>query len=256
MKKFEFKGFEFRVIERDGEPWFSGQDVSDILGLGKASQAVRYLEDDEKAQVERGVLSKHPEMPGTETIISEPGLYSLILRSRKERAREFKRWVVHEVLPTIRKSEGAYVEPGSRAEFDLTDPDNYMDQLKRVIQIAETEKAKNAELTPRAVGAIGAEERSGGQTIQDVQYALCGIMGVATRMVRDQLRMIGAITARNSGGYLAAPKWSDLLFDTLGPVQKNGYRYPTGVVRIRPGKQDEFLNRVREAYAFRFGVTA
>src|SRR5690606_39608968 len=78
-------------------------------------------------------------------------------------------------------------------------------------------------------------------------------MGVDTRMVRDKLRMIGAITARNSGGYLAAPKWSDLLFDTLGPVQKNGYRYPTGVVRIRPGKQDEFLNRVREAYAFRFG---
>lgn len=48
MKTFNFKGFEFRVIERDGDPWFFANDVADILGIGRARDTLKYLDDDEK----------------------------------------------------------------------------------------------------------------------------------------------------------------------------------------------------------------
>ncbi|EHR60373.1 BRO-N domain-containing protein [Saccharomonospora cyanea] len=109
MKTFNFKGLDFRVIERGGDPWFVAKDVCDVLGI--RSDTVRaVLDADEVAETNPnsiGVASggRNP------LIINEPGLYSLILRSRKERAREFKRWVTHEVLPAIRQTEN-YVSPG------------------------------------------------------------------------------------------------------------------------------------------------
>lgn len=93
-----------RVVTRDGEPWFIAKDVCDSLGFDKPADAVRGLDEDEKGtHIMRGT-------PGNpdKTIISEAGLYSLILRSRKPEAKAFKRWITHEVLPSIRK-HGAYI---------------------------------------------------------------------------------------------------------------------------------------------------
>lgn len=124
VQVFTFEEREVRVVDRDGAPWWVAKDVCEVLGLDIASGA-RGLEDDEKALQIMQTLGGSQEM----TIISEAGLYSLILRSRKPEAKRFKRWVTHDVLPAIRAT-GAYVLPGSEAVMRaLTNPDNIMAML-------------------------------------------------------------------------------------------------------------------------------
>jgi len=105
--RFEYQGQPVRTVVREGEPWWVAKDVCDVLGIQNARDTIaKVLEDDEK-----GVDNIYT--PGgvqEVTIISEPGLYSLILRSRKPEAKVFKRWITHEVIPSIRKT-GGYGKP-------------------------------------------------------------------------------------------------------------------------------------------------
>lgn len=94
---------ELRTVTIDGEPWFVANDVTAILNIGNTSQALSYLDDDERGVITNDTLGG----PQLVSIISEAGLYSLILRSRKAEAKPFKRWVTHDVIPAIRKT-GAY----------------------------------------------------------------------------------------------------------------------------------------------------
>ena len=92
---------QIRTIQQNGEPWFVGKDVADILGYSNTPKAIRDHVDDEDKLTERIVLSgQNREM----TIINESGLYSLILSSKMPKAKEFKRWVTSEVIPAIRKT--------------------------------------------------------------------------------------------------------------------------------------------------------
>jgi len=88
------------MVTKDSEPWFVLSGLRDILGFRDNHLMSRYLDTDEK-----GTLNKCT--PGGEqevTIVSESGLYSLILKSRKPNAKRFKKWVTSEVLPSIRKT--------------------------------------------------------------------------------------------------------------------------------------------------------
>jgi toxin-antitoxin system, toxin component, bro family len=92
---------QIRTIQKNGEPWFVGKDVAEILGYSNTPKAIRDHVDDEDKLTERIVLSgQNREM----TIINESGLYSLILSSKMPKAKEFKRWVTSEVIPAIRKT--------------------------------------------------------------------------------------------------------------------------------------------------------
>ena len=97
---------EIRVMVKDGEPWFVGKDVAEVLGYSRARNAisVHVAEEDKKDALIQGPLGGAQTM----TIINESGLYSLILSSKLPQAKEFKRWVTSEVLPSIRKT-GAYL---------------------------------------------------------------------------------------------------------------------------------------------------
>lgn len=108
---------DIRVIEKEGEPWFVAADVAQILGYRDAANATRGLMEDEKGTQIVSTLRGSQKA----TIISEAGMYSLILRSRVAGAQAFKRWVTHDVLPSIRK-RGGYLTPEA-AEKALTDPD-------------------------------------------------------------------------------------------------------------------------------------
>ena len=91
-------------INGEGEPRWIGVDVCRALGQRGAGQALHRLDDDEK-----GIRSVDtPGGPQKMLVVNEAGLYSLILRSRKPEAQRFKRWITHEVLPSIRKT-GRYV---------------------------------------------------------------------------------------------------------------------------------------------------
>ena len=82
--------------------WFVAADVCRALGLENSRQTLSYLDDDEKGVIISDALGGKQEM----STINEPGLYSLILRSRKPEAKAFKRWITHEVIPAIRKTGG------------------------------------------------------------------------------------------------------------------------------------------------------
>lgn len=111
---FSFNSSPLRTLtDKAGDPWFVAKDVCNILGLNNVGQALTRLDDDEKSSI-----TLNDGTPGTpnKAIVSESGLYSLTLASRKPEAHEFKRWVTHEVLPTIRKT-GGYI-PATEAESD------------------------------------------------------------------------------------------------------------------------------------------
>lgn len=110
---------EVRTVMRDDEPWFVAADVCRSLEIGNPSEALRRLEDDEKAALSlTDTSSKGVTQGRTFTIVNEPGLYTLVLGSRKPEAKAFKRWITHEVVPTIRK-HGLYATDELIANPDI-----------------------------------------------------------------------------------------------------------------------------------------
>ena len=97
-----------RVMTINGEPWFVAADVCKALDIGNPTQALSRLDEDEQALISIEGLSRGNDKGN---IISEPGLYTLVLGSRKPEAKEFKRWITHEVIPTIRKTGGYIADP-------------------------------------------------------------------------------------------------------------------------------------------------
>ena len=114
LQVFENPDFgQVRTVTKDGEPWFVAADVCRALEVDPT--ATRRLDDDEKntLRLTQGT-SGNPNV----TIVNEPGLYSLVLGSRKPEAKNFKRWITHEVIPSIRKT-GSYriQEPETPAQL-------------------------------------------------------------------------------------------------------------------------------------------
>ncbi len=104
---------EVRTVMQGGEPWFVAADVCRVLDHSNVSMAIDRLDDDERAKLNLG-------RQGITNVVNEFGLYALIMGSRKPEARAFKRWITHEVLPSIRKyglfaSSGIFTEPDTMA---------------------------------------------------------------------------------------------------------------------------------------------
>lgn len=130
LQPFVYEGNNLRTEVKNGEPWFVMQDVCKILGIGNVSMASERLDPDEQ-----GIIST--DTPGGAQkllAVNEPGLYSLILGSRKPEAKAFKRWITHEVVPTIRRTGGYYL------------PTNLPDALRLAADLAE----ENEMLKPKA----------------------------------------------------------------------------------------------------------
>jgi len=140
--QFQFGDYNVRVVMIDGAPWWIAADTCGVLEIKNPRSSLALLDADEK-----GVHTV--DTPGGKqelTVINEPGLYTLILRSRKPEAKTFKRWVTHEVLPAIRKT-GRYAVADSYPPMSL-DP-------MTVIRAAE--EAAATVLGPRASQAVARE---------------------------------------------------------------------------------------------------
>lgn len=149
---FNFHGQKVRTVTIDNEPYFVGKDVAEILGYQNGSRDVnRHVDDEDKLKYRFGTSGQNRNM----TIINESGLYSLILSSKLPQAKEFKRWVTSEVLPTIRK-RGAYVtnakaveitqSPAALAEFlqGITDQVKVLEQQNEQLRLELEEAQKQA----------------------------------------------------------------------------------------------------------------
>jgi prophage antirepressor-like protein len=118
LETFSYQSQAVRVVTgEDGEPWFVAIDVCKVLDIRNASHAIKRLDDDERMQViDPGTLvssyGSNSKVNDQINIVSESGLYSLILASRKPEAKAFKRWITHEILPALRKT-GTYTVPAA-----------------------------------------------------------------------------------------------------------------------------------------------
>ncbi len=128
-----------RAIEKDGEPWLIGKDVTEALGYSNARKALAdHVDEEDKGVTKRDTLGGAQEM----TIINESGLYSLVLSSKLPGAKKFKRWVTSEVLPSIRKA-GGYI-----AGQESMTPEELMAQAILVAnKTIEQQKARLSVLT-------------------------------------------------------------------------------------------------------------
>ena len=173
---FDFKDTPVRVMDRDGEPWFVASDALEILGVDRTS--LRGLDEDEK-----GVDSIHT-LGGVQgvTVISESGLYSLIMRSRKPEAKAFKRWVTHEVIPSIRKT-GSYGTP------QLTGPALYLAAIEQAQGEIAALEAKNRALAPKADSFDGFLSSVGDYSLNEGAKLLArnGVPNMGQNRLRDHL---------------------------------------------------------------------
>ena len=137
-----FKNTEFgevRVIDKDGEPWFVGKDVAEILGYQNGSRDInRHVDEEDRLNYQNGTLGTNRGV----TIINESGLYSLILSSKLPEAKRFKHWVTAEVLPSIHK-HGAYMTP-EKLEEVILNPDTMIKLCTALKEEQDKNKALQA----------------------------------------------------------------------------------------------------------------
>lgn len=129
-----------RVVEHDNEPWFLAADICLALGLGNTTEALRNLDPDERASEKLRAGTRFQDF----NIISESGMYTLIMRSNKPEAKAFRKWVTKEVLPSIRKTGGySTCSTEDLVAKTIGNPDWAIQMLTAFKE--EQEKRKNAE---------------------------------------------------------------------------------------------------------------
>lgn len=168
---FNFHGNNVRVLtDEQDEPWFIAKDICDVLGID-TNHVREGLDDDEITNLRNTEVWNQPGR--APLIVSEAGFYKLVLRSRKPVAKEFQRWVTHDVLPSIRK-HGAYMTVQT-VEQILSDPDTLIrlaTDLKR-----EREARKQAEqqvkvLAPKAQALDDFTSVEGTRSVRDTAKIL------------------------------------------------------------------------------------
>ena len=173
IKIFENERFgSLRTVEQSGEPWFVGKDVEDTLGYQNGSRDInRHVDDEDRHKV---MLFDGKQNKET-LIINESGLYSLILSSKLPTAREFKRWVTSEVLPSIRKTGGYITGQDELSDADL---------MAKALLVAQRQIEQREE-------RINALETANKRLIPDAEYgrSLQSKHGITTTSIAKELGM-------------------------------------------------------------------
>jgi len=149
MRIFNYEGNRVRTVQRDGAPWWVAKDVCDVFGESNRNRAMQALDDDEKGYTQMDTPGGVQRL----AVINEAGLYALLfamqpakargvsevyIAEREEALRKFKRWVTHEMLPSIRRV-GMYATPDA-VEKMLNDPDFLIGALEEI----KAARAKNS----------------------------------------------------------------------------------------------------------------
>lgn len=180
IQKFDFKGAALRTLtDEAGEPWFVLKDCMSILDLGNPTETVKMFDKDEFSTTE--VIDSIGRRQQT-YIISEPGLYRLVMKSRKPEAKEFQRWVTHEVLPQIRKT-GGYI-PTSESDSDE-------DIMARAVLVAQkTIKQKNQQIAEQQTRIVELEPKARFADAVAASDGTC-LVGELAKMLRQNGMDIG-----------------------------------------------------------------
>ena len=185
VTSFEFQatGQFVRTVVRDGQPWFVGRDACDVIGISKYRDALAQLAADERASAAVDTLGG----PQTMTVVSEAGLYALMLISRSPKVQQFRRWVTHEVLPAIRRTGRYEVAPRELTRLELID-------LAREAEIGRlAAEARVAELAPAAEAYADLMEADGTYSMG----AVANMVGIGRTILFATLRDRGVLQRDN-----------------------------------------------------------
>lgn len=191
---------QIRTIERDGEPWFVGKDVAAALGYSNTADAVqKHVDDEDKLTSQFAIAGQTRNI----IIINESGLYSLVLSSKLPGAKQFKRWITSEVIPSVRK-QGAYMTP-DKLEQVLLNPDTLMQLAQNLKEEQEKRKAlqEQVEAQRPAVIFAGAVETSKSSILIGELAKIIKQNGIKIGPIRlfEWMRQNGYLIRRNGSDY-------------------------------------------------------
>ena len=250
---------EIRAVEKDGEPWFSGKDVAVALGYSNPLKAIRDHVDNE----DRGMNETFT--PGGKqfiAVINESGLYSLILSSKLPSAKQFKRWVTSEVLPSIRKT-GGYLE----GQEHMSDAD----LLAKALLVAQRQ-IEQRDKRIREVQAANSDLTVKNQIMQPKALFADSVCASSTSILIGELAKILKQSGVNTGqqrlfawmrdnGYLIRRKGADYNMPTQRSMEMQLFEIKESVVAHADGHtsinktpkvtgkgQIYFINKLRGVY--------
>lgn len=196
---FNYEGSTVRTVLRDGAPWWVLKDVCSALEIENSRNVTARLDEDEKDVHSVDTPGGRQEV----TNINESGLYNVILRSDKPEAKKFKRWVTHEVLPTIRR-HGAYLTTAKLEEI-MNDPDAWikvLTALKKERQEKERLKLQAAKNKPKVVFADAVSASEGTILIGELAKILKGNgVDIGQNRLFERLRQDGFLIKRKGTDY-------------------------------------------------------
>ena len=183
LRTWNYNNVDIRTVEIDGEPWWVLKDVCVVLAIGNSGNVAARLDDDEKGIHTADTLGGKQDL----TVISESGLYNVILRSNKPEAKEFKRWVTHEVLPSIRRTGGYQSKPMTATEIlaaqsqILVNMERNMQQIESTATAAQEKAVEVEQKLDKAIETLAAPSVDHWQ--QDINKQIDRILN-ATGMAR------------------------------------------------------------------------
>lgn len=190
LQLFQFNTSPVRTMTIDGEPWFVAKDISDVLEFTDPTHALRGLEESEKGLHIVETLGGEQSM----TIVSESGMYALVLRSRKSQAKPFRLWVTSEVLPSIRKT-GVYGVTTLPARI----PTTRLGLLELAVEQEKKIEEQHAKLLSNNHKVQFYDQVTGSQETMDVETVAktLNIPGVGRTKLFQFLRVAGVIEYSN-----------------------------------------------------------
>lgn len=226
---FSYGDWPVRVVTVDGDPWWVAKDVCDVLDIAESHRALAALDDDEKGRHSMTT----PGGVQLLSVISEAGLYSLILRSRKPEAKAFKRWVTHEVIPSIRRT-GSYGARPALTEDEIVHQALAI-SARRVEELTATVSAQAEQLAIEAPKVRAYEALMDSDGTYSIAAA-AQILGTGQNRLFAKLRELRILIPTAGSRYNTPYQEHAHLFDLKASTFKHsdGRREATYTTKVRP----------------------
>lgn len=217
---------EIRTVTIDNEPYFVASDICRVLELSNPTMAMQRIDNDEKAKLNLGLSG------GDVNCVNEYGLYSLILASRKKEAKDFKRWITHEVLPSIRKNGGYIAGQETLSDDELLSKALMVAQRKidEKNQLIAMQDSRIQEMRPKEIFADAVSASHTSILIGDLAKMICqNGYQIGQKRLFQWMRDNGYLIKSGSSKNMPTQKYVE---QGLFEVKESNVQNPDGSVRI------------------------